>query len=66
MEFIYMLIYDRDWDDTTIILSKEEAINSSIKHPDCRVAIFSKSNKENSSSYKPIYDYYKNGKLISN
>ena len=65
MEFIYMLLYGSDWDETKIILSMEEAINASIKHPECKVAIFSRFIKENRTSYRPIYDYYNNGELIT-
>jgi hypothetical protein len=37
MDHVYMLIYGSDWDDTQIILSTEDAIKASIKHPQSRV-----------------------------
>ena len=59
MEFVYVLIMC-EWEDTEIILSKEQAIETSLKHPNSRVEIFS---KNNSGSYIPSYTYYKNGIL---
>ena len=44
-----------------IFLSLEEAIKVSIKYPESRIEIFSKSEK---SGYTPTYNYYKNGDLI--
>ena len=64
MEFIYMLLYGSDWDETKIILSKEEAINASIKHPERKVAIFSRFIKENRTSYRPTFNYYNNGEYF--
>ena len=61
MEFIYVLFYGSEWEDIIILLSKEDAINESIKYPNARVEIFSKNNK---SGYIPTYNYYKNGELI--
>lgn len=60
MEFVYVLIYDNEWEDTVILLSQEDAINESLVNPYARVEIFSKNNKK----YTPTYNYYKNGQLI--
>jgi hypothetical protein len=63
MDFIYVLLHGSEWEDMIIILSKEDAINESIKYPNSRVEIFSKSDK---LGYTPTYNYYKNGELIEN
>jgi len=63
MDFVYLLLYGSEWEDIVILLSKEDAINESIKHPQARVEIFS---KNNNSGYIPTYNYYKNGELIQN
>ncbi len=60
MDHVYMLIYGSDWNDTKIILTTEDAIKASIKHPQFRVEIFSKVNVS-ASGYKPTYHYYKKG-----
>ena len=63
MDYVYMLLFGirNEWEDIIILLSKEEAIDASIKYPNARVEIFSKNNK---SGYTPTYNYYKNGELI--
>ena len=63
MEFVYMLLFGSgsEWEDITILLSKEDAINESIKYPNARVEIFS---KKNTSGYTPTYNYYSNGNLV--
>jgi hypothetical protein len=61
MDFVYVLLYGSDWEDVIILLSKEDAINESINHPNARVEIFSKNNK---LGYTPSFNYYKNGKFI--
>jgi hypothetical protein len=62
MDFVYVLFsHGCEWEDIVIILSKEEAINASINHPNQRVELFSKTE---TSGYKPTYNYYKNGILI--
>lgn len=62
MDVVYVLLSDgSEWEDMIIILSKEEAINASIKYPNKRVEIFSKTE---TSGYKSTYNYYKNGILI--
>jgi hypothetical protein len=63
MDFIYVLLYGSEWEDMVIILSKEDAINESIKNPKVRVEIFSKNNE---LGYTPTYNYYKNGVLVQN
>ena len=66
MEFIYVLFYGSEWEDIIIYLSKEEAIKESIKHPNHRVEIFTKSNSLNTIGYTPTYNYYQNGELYNN
>jgi len=61
MDFIYVLLFGSEWEDITILLSKEDAVNKSIKYPNARVEIFS---KNNNLEYTPTYNYYKNGELI--
>jgi hypothetical protein len=63
MDFVYVLLFGSEWEDIIILLSKEDAINEFIKHPNARVEIFS---KNNTHGYTPTYNYYKNGKLIQN
>ena len=53
-----MLLSDNsEWEDMVIFLSKDQAINESIKFPNRRVEIFIKENE----SYVPSYNYIKNG-----
>jgi hypothetical protein len=54
-------MYENEWEDMVILLSKEDAINESINKPKSRVEIFGKNNK---LGYTPTYNYYKNGELI--
>ena len=62
MLLIYVLVSkDSEWEDMVIFISLEEAIKESIKHPECRIEIFSKSDK---SGYTPTYNYYKNGEYF--
>lgn len=61
MDFIYLLLCGSEWEDIIVLLSKEDAINESIKCPNARVEIFSKNDK---LGYTPSYSYYKNGELI--
>ena len=63
MDFIYVLLYGNEWEDMTIILLKEDAINMSITHPKARVEIFG---KNNNFGYTPTYSYYKNGEFFQN
>ncbi len=58
MDFVYVLLYAGEWEDTIILLSEEDAINESINYPNARVEIFSKNNK---FGYISTYNYYKNG-----
>jgi hypothetical protein len=62
MDFVYVLLNGSDWEDIIILLSKEDAINVSMKHPNARVEIFSK----NKLGYTPTYNFYVNGELIQN
>jgi hypothetical protein len=67
MEFIYVFINGNEceWEDLSIFLSKEDAINISKKYPNNRVEIFSiNHNTESGGGYKPTYNYYQNGELI--
>ena len=57
MDFVYVLLLGSEWEDIIILLSKEDAINESIKYPNSRVEIFS---KNNTPGYTPTYNYYKN------
>ena len=68
-EFVYVLIYGSDWEDSVIILSKEDAIETSKKYPNSRVEIFSKSKNIDKSlintlGFTPTYNYYKNGEIV--
>lgn len=62
MEFIYVYIYGNEWEDTIIFLTKEEAIEQSIKRPNNTVQIYGRDT--NTSGYIPTYNYYHNGELI--
>ena len=44
MDFVFVLLLG-EWEDMTILLSEEDAINASKKYPDDRVEIFSKNKK---------------------
>ena len=59
MEFLYLLKKGSDWEDMIIFLTKEEAIQASIKYPNNSVEIFSRTD----FGYSPTYDFYKNGVL---
>jgi hypothetical protein len=63
MDFVFVLICGSEWEDITILLSEEDAINESKNYPNDRVEIFSKKNK---LGYTPTYNYYKNGILFKN
>ena len=58
MEFIYVFMNGTEWEDIIVFLSKEDAIQKSINHPNHRIEIFSKTN---TPGYTPTYNYYKNG-----
>ena len=63
MDLVYLLVRnDGEWEDNIIILSKENAINTSIKYKNDRIEIFSK-NMEG-TGYILTYKYYKNGIYI--
>ena len=61
MDFVYLFVLGSEWEDVIVFLSKEEAIQESIKFPNNRVEIFSKTN---TAGYRPTYNYYQNGELI--
>ncbi len=63
MDFVYLLLFGNgnEWEDMIILVSKEDAINETIKHPNARVEIF---HKTDSPRYTPTYNYYKNGQLV--
>ena len=67
-EKVYVFVFGEEWEDTRIILSEQEAIETSKKYPKHRVEIFDKKiNKEALNfGYSPSYNYYKNGKLNTN
>ena len=58
MEFLYVLVFGSEWEDIVILIG--DPIEESIKHPNERVEIFSKTD----SGYTPTYNYYKNGTLF--
>lgn len=61
MNYIFVLLGDKfDWEDMIIYLDDDEAKTASIKNPNLRVEIFSKTK----TGYKPTNCYYKNGNLI--
>ena len=62
MDFVFAFLYGTEWEDMIILLSEEDAISESIKHPNSRVEIFSKTKV----GYTPTYNYYKNGILFKN
>jgi len=63
MDFVYLLISDGgDWEDIVVYLSKESAINVSIKYPNRRVEVFIKNTTN--PGYTPAYIYYKNGECF--
>ena len=62
MDFVFALLYGAEWEDMIILLSEEDAINESIKHPNFKVEIFGKT----TVGYTPTYNYYKNGILVKN
>jgi len=62
MDFVFVLLCGNEWEDITILLSEEDAINESKNYPNNRVEIFSKNNK---LGFTPTYNYYKNGILVT-
>lgn len=61
-KLVYMLIpYGGEWDDITIILNENDAIELSIKYPKMRVELFEK----DAIGYVPTYKYYQNGNLFN-
>ena len=62
MDNVYVFLNGSEWEDAIVFLSKEDAIQESIKHPKHRVEIFGKKGL----GYHPTYHYYKNGELVNN
>lgn len=64
MKFVYVLVSDDiEWEDIVILLTEEEAIQTSITYPNRRVEIFSKT--DTLRGYVPTYNYYENGEYIT-
>ena len=63
MDFVFVLVCGNEWEDITILLSEEDAINESKNYPNNRVEIFG---KNNTFVFTPTYNYYKNGILVKN
>jgi hypothetical protein len=63
MDFVFVLLCGSEWEDITILLSEEDAINESKNYPNDRVEIFS---KNKNFGFTPTYNYYKNGRLVKN
>jgi len=62
MDCIYLFVVNgAEWEDIIVYLTKEEAIEKSIKCPNMRVEIFKKSEK---GGYRPSYTYYRNGEFF--
>lgn len=62
MDYVYLMV-DEEWEDMTIYLSEEEAIQASIRYPKVRIEIFSKNDLF--TGYRPTYNYYKKGVLYT-
>jgi hypothetical protein len=60
MEFVYLLLGGCEWEDMTIVLNLDDAINLSKKYPKLSVAIF----KKDTNGYVPSYCYYRNGEYV--
>lgn len=56
MDFVVVLLCGSEWDDITILLSEEDAINELKNKPNSRDKNFSKNNK---LRFTPTYNYYK-------
>jgi hypothetical protein len=58
MELVYVLLPNNaEWEEITIFLDKQKAIDASIKYPKKRVEIFG----DIGNGYIPTYKYIKNG-----
>lgn len=59
---VYLFVVDgAEWEDIIVFLSKEEAIEKSLKHPNIRLEVFTISPK---GGYHPAYTHYLNGVRI--
>jgi hypothetical protein len=61
MDFLYVLVCGDEWEDLVVYVTKEEAIEASIKYTNARVEVFRKSEK---GGYVPSYNYYKKGEYV--
>lgn len=59
MTFVYVFFNGGDPEDMIIFLTKEDAIDASLKYPDARIEVFQNYN----FGHQMAYMYYKNGKL---
>lgn len=66
MEYLYVSIIN-DLEDRIIFLTKDQAIQSSIRNPNCRVEVFEKTFDFNGNfnGYLATQNYYKNGVLCN-
>ena len=66
MEYLYVSIIN-DLEDRIIFLTKEQAIQASIRKPNTRVEVFEKTFDFNGNfnGYLATQNYYKNGVLYS-
>ena len=63
MKYLYVLIKNESYEEMSIFIDKESAIKASKIFKNARVEIFKISSSEYDFEYKPIYSYYKNGKI---
>jgi hypothetical protein len=62
MQALYVYVEDGfEWEDISIVTTKEEAIALSRRKPRGRVEIFEPNSK---GRFTPSYNYYQNGRLI--
>lgn len=63
MEYLYVYVEDGcEWEDISIVITKEEAVSLSRRKPRGRVEIFER--KEN-GRFVPSYNYFQNGRFIA-
>ena len=55
------MLNGNEWEDIVVFLTKEEAIQKSVAHPNVRIEIFSKNPESN--GYLPTYKYFKGVQL---
>ncbi len=66
LDYLYVRIYS-DLEDSVIFLTEDEAIQASIRNPNCRVEVFEKAFDLNGdfNGYISTHNYYKNGLLYT-